>query len=256
MFFLKKYKGIDEAKQISLSTEEKSAMRVYLEQYADNRPVEDVQKINIFTHIFTQRAYGVAVLMCIIGGGVVYASEEALPGDVLYVAKVAIREPVEGLFINGIDAEITWQEQKAIRRLKEVEMLAHIGVFDEKKRVVVEKSFDDSVEQFAKINAKIEKELSEIDAKKKKYEFEARVALQLEKVRAKKQADELRIAQNIEIELLEQKVRQKLAVIHVEDKEMNQSDETSRGWNKPRTQFEVHGVVDNNIRVEIPATSR
>lgn len=256
MFFLKKYKGIDEAKQISLSAGEKSAMRVYLEQYADNRPVEYMQKTHMFTQMFTQQAFRIAALVCIIGGGVVYASDDALPGDVLYVAKVAIREPVEGLFISGIDAEITWQEQKAIRRLKEVEVLAHIGVFDEKKRVVVEKSFDDSVEQFAKINTKIEKELSEIDAKKKKYEFESRIALQLEKVRAKKQADELRIAQNIEIELLEQRVRQKLAVIHVEEKELDQSDATSRGWDKPRTRFEVHGVVDGNIKVEIPAASQ
>ncbi|MFA6495133.1 MAG: DUF5667 domain-containing protein [Candidatus Paceibacterota bacterium] len=58
------------------------------------------------------------------GGGVSYAAQGSLPGDVLYPVKVDINEPIAGAFQFGTQAQAQWNAELAQSRLQEAEQLA------------------------------------------------------------------------------------------------------------------------------------
>jgi hypothetical protein len=74
-------------------------------------------------------AYALAVLVILVGagGGAAYASEDALPGDVLYPVKVAVTEPVIGAFASTPEAKLAWNAKVAETRLDEATALAAKG---------------------------------------------------------------------------------------------------------------------------------
>lgn len=99
----------------------------------------------------TVRTVPVAVLTAlIIGGGVSYAAEGALPGDTLYPVKLNLNEKVMGKFAFSQKARVNVETRLAERRLEEAEELAANGRLNENLQAHIEKSFEAHASNVAK----------------------------------------------------------------------------------------------------------
>jgi hypothetical protein len=79
---------------------------------------------------------GIFVLMALVGVGVGKASEEALPGEILYVAKTELYEPAEELFSE--EDALKKSKECIKRRLDEAEMLSIKGKLGEVEKAQIE----------------------------------------------------------------------------------------------------------------------
>lgn len=121
---------------VSLTETEREKMRLLLREYAGMKPVREsalpVHAVFIDTWLaYLRRPAGIALAVLLIltlsSGGVVYASERALPGDTLYPIKIAIVEPVRVALAASPEASATLQMTFAERRVDEAATLASKG---------------------------------------------------------------------------------------------------------------------------------
>lgn len=96
---------------------------------------------------------GVAILLI---PGIAFASEQSLPGDVLYPLKTELVEPLRGSFAYGEEANALWQSKLIARRVSEVDMLAQAERLDDAIKEKVEAELNEhggqvqaSIEQFS-----------------------------------------------------------------------------------------------------------
>ncbi len=173
------YKGIEELHKIQLSADEKQHMlgRIHSHMNAHPMPAKKTWYAWLIIPRYQLVRVGFAVFILAMSGGVVLAAEHALPGDILYPVKLNVNEKVEGVFKTTPAAKAAWQEQQAVRRLKEAETLVDQGKLDDSKRAQIEKEFSKNVKAFVKANEGRE----EI-----KKGFETRVAAQLKKNKRKR----------------------------------------------------------------------
>ena len=76
--------------------------------------------------IFSYRSYVLAFFVgffILLGGGVSYVAEGALPGGILYPIKVSVNEEVRGMLVYSAEAKAEWDAFRAERRLEEVSSL-------------------------------------------------------------------------------------------------------------------------------------
>ncbi len=123
---LKEIKKI--AKGIRLSSDEKSAMRGELLRYMEMHPVTFSQTIPspFFSIQSFRKKHMLPVLIAfglVMGGSVSFASENTLPGDILYAVKVYINEGVRGAVAVSPNAKAEWEVRLVERRLKEIEKI-------------------------------------------------------------------------------------------------------------------------------------
>lgn len=122
---------IDEIKKISLTSQEKSALFDVLNWYAESNPsVKSPYSISVWTHQLSRPlTYVLASLLIILlaGGSTVFASERALPGDMLYPVKVHISEPIKVALATNSNARQAVRVAQVEERLKEAETLAIQG---------------------------------------------------------------------------------------------------------------------------------
>ena len=95
-------------------------------------------------------AFAAVVIFLLSGTSVMYASERALPGDILYEVKVGVTEPLRDKFIRKPEARAEWEVVKAERRMEEAETLALERKLDEPRRVKLEKNFEKHADGVAK----------------------------------------------------------------------------------------------------------
>lgn len=163
-------KGIEQLRNIGLSSEEKKAMLSHLSAYSESNPVPVISPF--FSHT-RKLVYAVVAVALILTGGTAAAAERALPGDLLYPIKIEVNEPVRGL-LKAKKSKIKWEEERAVRRLDEVEKLTDQGRLDEPKRIKIEKEFEKRVDSLKKekndedFKDKIDKKLEKIESKKDK----------------------------------------------------------------------------------------
>ena len=106
---------------------------------------------------FRAMAPMIAVALIIVLSETVYASQNALPGDVLYPVKTHIAEAVEDLVSVSTEAQATIQAKHAFNRLSEAEKLAALGTLDMKTKnnlaaafMKKEQNFREKIEELAK----------------------------------------------------------------------------------------------------------
>ena len=147
-------KFIGDAKNISLSKEEKTRMREHLLVYMKEYPATERQHI-------TERSLKwfesltlmlkpmplILILALLIGGGTSYAAEGALPGDALYAVKVNVNEEVRGWLAASDQDKASWEAKRADRRLTEAEELAADGRLDSEVQARVAFNFDTHAER-------------------------------------------------------------------------------------------------------------
>lgn len=110
------------ANDARLSADEKSAMRGALLRVISHRPV----KSPYWSPLFMRTGAALAIVL-ILGSGTTFASESALPGDMLYPLKVHVLEPVQGVTALTPIAKASWSTKLATRRAEEAEVLAAKG---------------------------------------------------------------------------------------------------------------------------------
>lgn len=239
-----KHKGIEDLEKLSLSVAEREQIFTNIIDYTNQHPIPPIPSgkpsenwynkliIGFSNYRYVYSTIGITMCFLMIGGGAVMAAaEKALPGDKLYAVKINLNEPLQGVFKVKAEIKRKWQEHKAMKRLQEAEILAKQGNFDDIKRAVIEKEFSKNVDAFIKINLAIE---AEIEKKNKDYkdkiesykketkqarlDFEVRLADQLDKIKSKKKSLELAAnMQNMQIDNLEVKVREKIKVVKADN---------------------------------------
>ncbi|MBX4215903.1 hypothetical protein KW797_03065 [Candidatus Parcubacteria bacterium] len=149
-------KRIQELKKSGLTGTEKRAMLSKIYETPVPMPAEWSAGRSIFSY-FASARYALAglAIFFLAGSSAIYASEGAVPGDVLYPVKVAVAEPIRGALARTPEARVAWEEKKIERRLKEAEVLALRGDFDEPKRKVIEKEFEKHSDDLAIAQAKL-----------------------------------------------------------------------------------------------------
>jgi len=87
-------------------------------------------------------AWLVIIGMLVSGGGVSFAAEKSVPGDILYPVKVGVNEEVRSAFAVTPEKKAEWEAARAERRLDEAATLAVSGRLDETKRKDIETRFE------------------------------------------------------------------------------------------------------------------
>ncbi len=98
------------------------------------------------------------VLMLTAGGGVSYAAENSLPGDILYPVKVSINEPVREALTFSTEAKAKLGADLAERRLDEMEKLSIKTDVKAETKAEIEKNFQDQINKMKDLLTRLENE--------------------------------------------------------------------------------------------------
>lgn len=154
-------KEIKELMKVELSKTEKDELRSDLLSYMEFHPVMEaelnrpIMYRSILEVLIINRTMPIALLIAILfSGGVSFAAERALPGDVLYPVKVNVNEEVRGLIALNQEGKAEWESKRAERRLEEAEKLAISG---ELKAEIIAKLEDNFEEHADKVEERIAK---------------------------------------------------------------------------------------------------
>jgi hypothetical protein len=148
---------IDEAKAVRLTAIEKRDLRRKLLEYVQMRPIRtettyrlplvegatntrgQLSHFSIFSFKFIS---GVTALFLMVGTGVSWAAEGALPGELLYPVKVAVNEEVVARLAAGGEGKAQWEGKRIERRLVEAEQLVVAGKFDSTAQALITSSLE------------------------------------------------------------------------------------------------------------------
>ncbi len=123
-------KIIADVKKISLTQEEKAVLWSTLDSYTEtHQGVHQLKSVR--SPYFNFRfAYAIATFLIVIltgGTTAVFASEKALPGDILYPVKIHVSEPLKIAFAGTSEAKQQVKVSQVAERLNETETLAVQG---------------------------------------------------------------------------------------------------------------------------------
>ena len=140
----------DEAKRVSLSTDEKDAMRAQVVTFVKTHPVEAPRKFTFFSSLRAiHLSPALAVLtVLLVGAGTSFAAEGSLPGDRLYPVKIHVNENVRAAITVSDHARGEWEGKRATRRLKEAERLDAKGRLDAPARADMKARVDVQAKAF------------------------------------------------------------------------------------------------------------
>jgi hypothetical protein len=155
-------------KKISLSSSEKGRVSRNLSQMIakDAIYIPPVQEFQVspyhpFSFSLTSRiAISVAAIAFFITasfGGVMYASADALPGDILYPVKINVKEKLEFAFAKGEVNKAQVASNHAEVRLKEAAILVERGNFDNSKSDILLKNVEENIRKVEDQVALLEK---------------------------------------------------------------------------------------------------
>ncbi len=115
---------------VRMSPTEKERMRAYVNEYMSFTPklVPEEPRTrlqNIFSYLRRPAYASVAIALIIFSttGGVAYAAERTIPGDVLYGVKIHITEPARTVLSTSHKKKAEWHIRLAERRLEEAVIL-------------------------------------------------------------------------------------------------------------------------------------
>jgi hypothetical protein len=152
-----------ELKTITLSHEEKAAMRSHIVSFMHEHPLPTRSDAwfgtpsdawyGIKSPLRTPALHmvrvtlGTLLLVATVGGSLATAAERSLPGDILYSVKVNVTEEVRSVIAVSSKNQAVWAAERAHRRLEEVEKLAVEGRLDGKVSRTLERKFEQHAEK-------------------------------------------------------------------------------------------------------------
>lgn len=139
------------ATHVSLSASEREKMENVVTEYMKMKPLTTVSSAslvrhgsvrgNLFSYVafITNKKYmPIAIIIALLlSGGVSYAAEGSMPGDVLYPVKVHVNENVGGAFALSPEAKAVFEAKLAERRITEATNLSaeHKLTLEQKKKL-------------------------------------------------------------------------------------------------------------------------
>lgn len=139
-------------KNISLSGEEKAAGRAALLRYMETNPLPEAPGFWARFYSLTRRPIWAtataAVLIVAFTGTATYASESALPGDLLYDFKVNVVEEVQGSLIFDEEKKAEWEAERMQKRLEEAEKLKEAGNLNPENKFIIRMHLKDHEGEF------------------------------------------------------------------------------------------------------------
>lgn len=149
---------------IHLSADEKDRMRERLEAYRSYRPIrrETAARTAAYSVFSTAHlrfvAPALAVALVFVSGGVSYAAERAIPGNVLYPIKVHVNEEVRSALTFDEETQLSWDIRRAERRLEEAAALVAEGKTDAETHAALRTKFEKHTEAVAEHVEAVEEE--------------------------------------------------------------------------------------------------
>lgn len=129
--------GIKEIQKIKMSTEEKEQMlgNIFSFHVPAIKPVHSPFSFLLMFQRHHFAYYGILSFLVIVlsGGGVVFASQKSLPGNLLYSLKVSVIEPINYSFKSSPEDRAQYASNLATKRLIEAETLTYQGKLDASK---------------------------------------------------------------------------------------------------------------------------
>src|SRR3989338_4881863 len=117
-------KILNKAREVKLTIEEKSLLKsnimLHMESGAFSEEViHELPKKSpyIFHSLFGRGMVLAVVIIIIASGGVSFAANSSLPGEILYTIKVNINEKIKELTLRTPEEKIAWYQEKIAKRL-------------------------------------------------------------------------------------------------------------------------------------------
>jgi len=148
----------NDARTIRMTESEKSLMRSQLESLIqESAPSPSSSPVRSpFTMIMVTRSMAFILIGFITGGGgLAFASEKALPGDILYPVKTEVTEEIVASLQKTPEARIIWEEERINRRKAELAMLDQKGKLRDDLSMIAAAKIEAS-------NIRAEKELAQL----------------------------------------------------------------------------------------------
>lgn len=144
-------------KKITLSSREKESAKANILNFIRLHPVSKPDTSRLlskwsFFSLFNLNSKPMPAFLGILlvlasSGGISFAAEGALPGDLLYPVKVGINEEVRAAVSFSAEAKANWDARRLERRLEEAEELAHKKEFSAEVRSKIEENFEAHAER-------------------------------------------------------------------------------------------------------------
>ena len=115
------------------------------------------EKKSIFNLLLTSKYMFTSIALAIflaISGGVSYAANDALPGEVLYPFKVNVNEEVKATFIFDGEKKADWEIERYTRRLNEVIELSNKNELNNEQKIKLQSNLDKHQERIEKLVSK------------------------------------------------------------------------------------------------------
>ena len=125
-------------KDEKLSSKERLECRHSLIDFIKKHPAKNRVGVKTFTSF---------IVLILTSASVSYAAEGALPGDILYSAKIYVNEQVVGTLSLSKETKARWAAKRAERRLEEAEKLASKGRLNANTRSIVEEGLKSSTDE-------------------------------------------------------------------------------------------------------------
>lgn len=141
----------NEAKKVFLYKDEKLAIRNILISYSRKSPYGA-----FFSFSFTRNkkvlVLAFVIVLLLLSGGISYAAQQALPGDILYPIKINVNEKIADLVAVTKEAKIKQNTKIIKRRLEEMDKLISRDKFNKKNEAQIEKDLENALEKSVKRN--------------------------------------------------------------------------------------------------------
>ncbi len=146
------------AQELRLAADEKALIRERLVTYMSYKPIRASVPVarahasraqgawSFFRVHHLSGALVIALVVTTGTFGVSFAATSALPGDLLYPVKVNVNEELQGAFLTSNEARMTWERERAVRRLDEASQLASQGRLDPERQQEVTRLFAEHTE--------------------------------------------------------------------------------------------------------------
>jgi hypothetical protein len=154
------------AEEIRMTESEKSLMRSRIEETMSHFPIREAHSApapvkSPFRFGAFARSFAFMMIGFIAGGGgLAFASEQALPGDTLYAIKTEVTEEIVAAFQPTPEAKIAWEEERIKRRAAEIAMLQVKGELKEERALIATREIEDSNMRVERELVKLSEELS------------------------------------------------------------------------------------------------
>ena len=233
---------ISGADKISLTKEEKNSMRSALVNYIRLNPATNqvfyqhgISTQPWFLTFFNSRLAPIALSFLVllsIGGGVSFAAEKSLPGNVLYPLKVHVLEEGRAMLELTPEEKAVWASERMSLRLREAAILASRGELDSEVAAEIENNFELQAENFAEHTNQLEDNGQIEEAAELNSNLEATLSVHANILksfaRAANSQNSNEAMDNLAVNIDAQKDNKTFARLHMEERISNSSQNIAR----------------------------